>query len=157
MNPSCARKLRLSPSARLGSAPLPNRAASHKYTGTLLSLPAAPESAQINGTASSSQLELRPPPAPLTAPYSLADAAMHHSQILMHHFLRLQWSHDLSAMDTRQPRRSIGRRIGFNGAMTSQPWIRSPVQSASSTSSSLQWSQMTSQPWIPDSALLRSQ
>ena len=37
----------------------------------------------------------------------------------------LQWSHDLSAMDTRLCRRFWRRRLcGFNGAMTFQPWIR---------------------------------
>ena len=37
----------------------------------------------------------------------------------------LQWSHDLSAMDTWSDRyRSNKTHHGFNGAMTSQPWIR---------------------------------
>ena len=39
--------------------------------------------------------------------------------------LTLQWSHDLSAMDT-----SHIVIVRFNGAMTSQPWIRMNVLSA---------------------------
>ena len=36
----------------------------------------------------------------------------------------LQWSHDLSAMDTAQMDAVLVTfRFGFNGAMTSQPWI----------------------------------
>ena len=36
----------------------------------------------------------------------------------------LQWSHDLSAMDTmRQRRPTLTISTRFNGAMTSQPWI----------------------------------
>ena len=39
----------------------------------------------------------------------------------------LQWSHDLSAMDTRFFRvvsRRLPKQSRFNGAMTFQPWIR---------------------------------
>ena len=39
----------------------------------------------------------------------------------------LQWSHGLSAMDTRRGRRGMRRpTLTFNGAMASQPWIRCP-------------------------------
>ena len=88
----------------------------------------------------------------------------------------LQWSHDLSAMDTLQcPLRWDYRLAGFNGAMTSQPWILvNQTHSSTTHESQLQWSHdlsamdtrtpsltgtvqrlrfngaMTSQPWIPD-------
>ena len=40
-------------------------------------------------------------------------------------YVELQWSHDLSAMDTRQVELVILNGVArFNGAMTSQPWIR---------------------------------
>ena len=36
----------------------------------------------------------------------------------------LQWSHDLSAMDTSHDPELVRRRCdAFNGAMTFQPWI----------------------------------
>ena len=38
--------------------------------------------------------------------------------------LKLQWSHDLSAMDTTLSSRIVCQNFSsFNGAMTSQPWI----------------------------------
>ena len=53
----------------------------------------------------------------------------------------LQWSHDLSAMDTCC-RIWLARlcRASFNGAMTSQPWIRWRRYSTSQTCETLQWS-----------------
>ena len=54
----------------------------------------------------------------------------------------LQWSHDLSAMDTRPRRRLAALRLAcFNGAMTFQPWI--PVHVAWHFNGA-----MTFQPWI---------
>ena len=60
----------------------------------------------------------------------------------------LQWSHDLSAMDTpRYSMQFMNSHTSFNGAMTSQPWI---------PGSGAKWLRcwqsfngaMTSQPWI---------
>ena len=53
----------------------------------------------------------------------------------------LQWSHDLSAMDTS----SAGGRpappgLGFNGAMTFQPWIRPGQRLRRPPCAVLQWS-----------------
>ena len=60
----------------------------------------------------------------------------------------LQWSHDLSAMDT--PALSLPSATGksFNGAMTSQPWIPAVLPAASDTTSCAFNGAMTSQPWI---------
>ena len=53
----------------------------------------------------------------------------------------LQWSHDLSAMDTRRP---VERRPPtpdrFNGAMTFQPWILRVSVAADGLDRTLQWS-----------------
>ena len=55
--------------------------------------------------------------------------------------LLLQWSHDLSAMDTARCRPLLRRSShGFNGAMTSQPWIRRRRSRRDSPARSLQWS-----------------
>ena len=60
----------------------------------------------------------------------------------------LQWSHDLSAMDTGfrfcLPGCVFGR---FNGAMTSQPWIRWDLARVLSIRTRFNGA-MTSQPWI---------
>ena len=54
----------------------------------------------------------------------------------------LQWSHDLSAMDTRStyPSPGAGRQPCFNGAMTSQPWIRGQFDWDVGEGNALQWS-----------------
>ena len=53
----------------------------------------------------------------------------------------LQWGHDLSAVETGQPRCSMGRRYrpGFNGATTFQPWKRRKVKLEESRGLLLQW------------------
>ena len=52
----------------------------------------------------------------------------------------LQWSHDLSAMDTNYVVAIEAMRLSFNGAMTSQPWIRSDYTVQSIKGLELQWS-----------------
>ena len=95
------------------------------------------------------------------------------ADILPGALIQLQWSHDLSAMDTVN--RGVWAGSGsfcFNGAMTSQPWILSNRVAKQSKIEKLQWSHdlsamdtsahkkerkqngqsfngaMTSQPWI---------
>ncbi len=55
--------------------------------------------------------------------------------------IKLQWSHDLSAMDTIlsgcPPRPDSAR---FNGAMTFQPWIRPELLAQKRLELRLQWS-----------------
>ena len=60
----------------------------------------------------------------------------------------LQWSHDLSAMDTMPLRRpeDVATR-SFNGAMTSQPWIQYRQSQCPLPSGGFNGA-MTSQPWI---------
>ena len=59
----------------------------------------------------------------------------------------LQWSHDLSAMDTRSHGEgACGKSCGFNGAMTFQPWILHIV-GVSLIPPSFNGA-MTFQPWI---------
>ena len=64
----------------------------------------------------------------------------------------LQWSHDLSAMDTRTLQwtpRTPPADTAFNGAMTSQPWIHR-YRRRSGTHRKISFNgAMTSQPWIP--------
>ena len=69
--------------------------------------------------------------------------------------LLLQWSHDLSAMDTARNRRSCVQYPRFNGAMTSQPWIRSRTIYAHCRSTRFNGA-MTSQPWIRKSGKTQS-
>ena len=53
----------------------------------------------------------------------------------------LQWSHDLSAMDTRSGMMASRSLLdGFNGAMTSQPWIRRRAGRNAPPAGRLQWS-----------------
>ena len=60
----------------------------------------------------------------------------------------LQWSHDLSAMDTRpKPDLRSDPKLRFNGAMTSQPWILPCLRACSISRTSFNGA-MTSQPWI---------
>ena len=37
--------------------------------------------------------------------------------------VQLQWSHDLSAMDTTESLANVGSALALHGAMTFQPWI----------------------------------
>ena len=53
----------------------------------------------------------------------------------------LQWSHSLSAMDTRaEPPGRFSTDRPFNGATAFQPWIRCPRKCWSNSTSRLQWS-----------------
>ena len=53
----------------------------------------------------------------------------------------LQWSHDLSAMDTSSGRTPSNQEGPcFNGAMTSQPWIRQLRKVYCRKGGKLQWS-----------------
>ena len=42
--------------------------------------------------------------------------------------MKLQWSHDLSAMDTCVRVPIVDNLLSFNGAMTFQPWIPLPMR-----------------------------
>ena len=68
----------------------------------------------------------------------------------------LQWSHDLSAMDTAL---LVGPHDplldGFNGAMTSQPWILAESPRRTAAGGAGFNGAMTSQPWILDGAARR--
>ena len=60
----------------------------------------------------------------------------------------LQWSHDLSAMDTSAPSAAASPSpYCFNGAMTSQPWIRRACRTFRPKRPCFNGA-MTSQPWI---------
>ena len=79
---------------------------------------------------------------------SAMDTVQYRKQRAAH--IRLQWSHDLSAMDTTpcaDNRRGYPR--GFNGAMTSQPWIQLQEKSNDLPTVTCFNGAMTSQPWIP--------
>ena len=62
----------------------------------------------------------------------------------------LQWSHDLSAMDTRTAASPApSKSASFNGAMTFQPWIPGPPQPGIHRPAARFNGAMTFQPWIP--------
>ena len=54
--------------------------------------------------------------------------------------IELQWSHDLSAMDTGKPPPVQPAHSSFNGAMTSQPWIHDHQPPHRPHPRQLQWS-----------------
>ena len=60
---------------------------------------------------------------------------------------KLQWSHDLSAMDTSKARCCPPASTSFNGAMTFQPWIRRRTRIGWRSTTSFNGA-MTFQPWI---------
>ena len=68
----------------------------------------------------------------------------------LHHRRLLQWSHDLSAMDTTHRRVAMvsSRACCFNGAMTFQPWIQDSRPRQLGCGSSGFNGAMTFQPWI---------
>ena len=56
-------------------------------------------------------------------------------------FYQLQWSHDLSAMDTTGlPIQALQHQACFNGAMTFQPWIHDVIRHRVASPIGLQWS-----------------
>ena len=125
MYPSCARKLRSPPFVRPGLAPLPNRAASHKYTGTLLSLPhrttcPATLIAQKRGEAVGKRVTSSP------LHQSMRPTSRHRDRGRPAcTTLESQWA---------------SRHSCFKGAMTIQPWIQRLIRVSTQDMPWLQWS-----------------